>query len=93
MDRIDWTVEFFEGDNEERLLASSLNTIEIEELPQFVRVLRDFVASGGNGEISVQNIEITGQDDAVIVCARAGERLEFEICSETTFQDMLDMLS
>lgn len=93
MDKIDWTVDFFEGDNEERLLASSLNTIEPEELPQFLRVLGGFVASGGNGEISVQNIEITGQDDAVIVCARAGERLEFEICSETTFQEMLEMLS
>jgi len=93
---IDWDCEFFHGDNEEALLAATLNDIQLEELPSFIRTLNDFLDSPGYvtgsypEEWKIDNIKLDGSDDAIIHL-RNGDT--FDISSETSFLDIIKLLA
>jgi hypothetical protein len=85
--RINWDCEF-SGENERLLLAATLSTIQIEDLPKFKKMLNEYLGKLG-GFYTVTDIEIDGCDDAIVhVCSGAA----IEICGETTFKEILGLI-
>lgn len=85
MKRVDFDVDFFYGENEELLLKTTLNDIQIEELPKLERALQSYLDANAVNTV-ITSISLDGCDDASI---HLKGREPVEICSETTFEDML----
>ena len=83
----DFDVDFFYGENEENLMATTLNDISEEQLPKLLRALNSYLQE--NLLPLVENIELSA-DDGVISLANGGQ---IPSCPETTFSDMLRMIS
>jgi hypothetical protein len=90
-DRVDFSVEFFHGKNEELLLKTTLNDIQIEEIDTFRRVLNDYLESTRfhPPQHTVRVISIEGHDDAMLYLWN-GHKVE--VCAETTFEEMLSLI-
>lgn len=86
---INWDCEFFTGENERLLLQSTLNTIEIERLPNFIKMLNEYLLNGSAWERSVIDIVLNGCEDAIV---QMDNGTKFDICSETTFSEILEMI-
>jgi hypothetical protein len=87
--RINWDCEFFTGENERLLLAATLNTIELEDLPKFVKMLNEFLRLRPSQDDFVKDIVLDGCDDAVVRLTSGGT---IEICGETTTQEILGLI-
>lgn len=95
MSSINWDCEFFEGENEILLLGSTLNDVELERLPDFIRMLNEYLQNTPAWEREVTGITLDGCEDALVhsrIHATSMPLDDVEICSETSFQDILDML-
>lgn len=91
MSKVNFDVEFFEGENERLLLNTTLNDIELEQLPLLHDVLQNYL-DASLVDATVTSIELDGCDDAVIYFASSDQPKRCEICSETTFEQMFQMI-
>ena len=87
---IDWNVEFFYGENEAALLASTLNSIQPHELELWKTTLNNFMDGFSVNEVRVSEIIFDGCED-VILQLNDGSTLEISGL-ETTFNEVLEML-
>ena len=87
---INWDCEFFTGENERLLLNSTLNTIEIENLPSFIKMLNEYLQNTSAWDKSITAIEMDGCDDAIV---RMADGATHDIDGETTFSDILAIIS
>jgi len=86
---IDWDVEFFYGENEAALLASTLNDLEPERLELWRTTLNNFL-DDGSSEARISAIVFDGCEDVILELT---DGLTLEISGlETTFGNILEML-
>jgi len=83
----DFDVEFFYGENEENLMACTLNDISEEQIPKLLRALNSYLRE--NQLPLAESIELSA-DDGKISLVNGGH---IPICPETTFSDMLRLIS
>jgi len=90
--RVNYDVEFFYGENEAALFGATLNEVAPEDLPRFQSALNDFLESAGVrvNEMRVEAFEFDGCED-VRILLRDGRTVD--VCAETTFGEMLEMIS
>lgn len=90
-DRVDLNVEFFHGKNEELLLKTTLNDIQIEEIDAFRLILNSYLESPSysHPQDTIRVISIEGHDDAMLYLW-SGHKIE--VCAETTFEEMLSLI-
>ena len=86
---VNFDVEFFHGENEEQLLQATLNDVLPDDMQKFRKVLNDYL-DNGDSQDAVTDFIFNGWEDVSIIC-KSGK--EFLICSETTFAEMLEMIS
>jgi hypothetical protein len=86
---VDFDVESFHGENEAQLLKATLTDVLPDDLPKFKKVLNDYL-DNGDADDTVTDFIFNGWEDVSIIC-KSGK--EFLICSETTFAEMLEMIS
>jgi hypothetical protein len=86
--KVDFNVEVFTGSNEQALFDSTLNNIEQDDLPSFIKALNDF-ADLDSAAQAVTEIIFDGCDDTILKC-KSGR--EIMIDSETTFKEMINLL-
>ncbi len=87
---INWDCEFFTGENERLLLQSTLNTVEIERLPNFIKMLNEYLQNTSAWNRTVTGIVMEGCEDAIV---QMDDGTKFDICSETTFTEILEMIA
>ena len=87
---IDWNAEFFYGENEAALLASTLNSILPQELERWRTTLNNFMDCLSANEVRVSEIVFDGCEDVIL---RLSDGSTLEISGlETTFNEVLGML-
>lgn len=89
---IDFDVEFFEGENEHLLLKITLNDVELEDLPKFQQALQGYLDASAVINGTITKIDQDGCDDAIIYFTHNGQPMTCDICSETTFEQMLQTI-
>ena len=82
---VNFDVEFFHGESERQLMQATLNDVLPDDIQKFRKVLNDYI---DNDEAT--DFIFNGWEDVSIIC-KSGK--EFLICSETTFAEMLEMIS
>lgn len=82
---INWDCEFFEGENEQKLLAATLNEIEPERLEHFKKMLNEYLDWNAPGT-SIDRISFDGCEDTTVHLAN-GKAIAID--SETTFREIL----
>lgn len=87
---INWDCEFFTGENERLLLQSTLSTIEPERLPNFIKMLNEYLASSSSWDKSISRIVLDGCEDAIV---QMSDGSQHDICSETTFSEILQLVT
>ena len=88
--RVNFNVEFFYGENEKLLLNTTLNDIQLEEVDRFRLILNDYLDSARFSQDAVRVISLEGCDEAVLYL-QSGRQIE--VCAETTFKDMLNLIT
>jgi hypothetical protein len=79
----------FHGENEVQLLQATLSDVLPDDLPKFKKVLNDYLDNGDADDTATDFI-FNGWEDVSVIC-KSGK--EFLICSETTFAELLEMIS
>ena len=87
---IDWDVDFFYGENEAALLASTLNDIPPSDLERWKNALKAFMDNVSSSSLRILDIVFDGHED-VLLKLSDGTILEIS-GSETTFGEILEML-
>lgn len=92
MNKVDFDVPFFYGENETNLFNMTFNDLDPSDMEKFKKALQEFADANQTAPINITNIYGDGCEDVIIEFTREGKQKSVVVCSETTFSEMCKMM-
>jgi hypothetical protein len=87
---VDFNVDFFFGENEDRLFATTVASLRNdEELSKFISALNDYADENAAQTVGIERFELDGCED-IRVIFKDGSEIKAD--NETTFGEFLDLI-